>query len=267
MFRIAFLATTIATVLVASAISTVGQAQSSGWGWGTLTGQFVYDGPVPAVRYLPTSGLDVEFLWSIPHVVDERLIVDPDSSGIKNVVVFARKVSRIHPSYEAPDARSRTMEIRDCVFRPHVLVTDVTQAITLRNADPIVHTGTILLRLEPSINILLGPGGEIHHSFWRHTDVPIAVKCHLCPWTRAYVWPRENPYFAVTDENGRFEIPNLPAHEEIEFQVWHEDSWEPLGRLPAKPQWEDGRFRATVPDGGIRDLGTIEVAPSAFRTK
>ena len=38
----------------------------------------------------------------------------------------------------------------------------------------------------------------------------------------AYMLPRENGYFAVTDAEGRFEIANLPAGEPLEFQVWHE---------------------------------------------
>ena len=32
---------------------------------------------------------------------------------------------------------------------------------------------------------------------------------------------RPNPYFAVSDAKGNFEIKDLPAGE-LEFQVWHE---------------------------------------------
>ena len=38
----------------------------------------------------------------------------------------------------------------------------------------------------------------------------------------AYMLPRKNGYFAVTDADGTFEIANVPAGEQLEFQVWHE---------------------------------------------
>ncbi len=35
---------------------------------------------------------------------------------------------------------------------------------------------------------------------------------------------RDKGYFAVTNEQGEFEIPNLPAGVELEFRVWQEKS-------------------------------------------
>ena len=41
---------------------------------------------------------------------------------------------------------------------------------------------------------------------------------------KAYMLPRENGYFAVSADDGSFEIANLPAGEELEIQVWHESA-------------------------------------------
>ena len=33
---------------------------------------------------------------------------------------------------------------------------------------------------------------------------------------------RKNAYFAISGDDGSFEIPNLPAGVPLEFRVWHE---------------------------------------------
>ena len=41
---------------------------------------------------------------------------------------------------------------------------------------------------------------------------------------KARLLVRPDPYFAVSDKDGNFEIKNLPAGTELEFQVWQEKS-------------------------------------------
>ena len=50
----------------------------------------------------------------------------------------------------------------------------------------------------------------------------MVVNCSIHPWMKAWVLPRENPYFDVSKTDGSFEIANLPAGVELEFSVWHE---------------------------------------------
>jgi hypothetical protein len=65
----------------------------------------------------------------------------------------------------------------------------------------------------------------------------------------------------VTKADGSFEIPNLPAGEKVEFQVWHEKQ----SKLAAKPEWAQGRFTVTIPKDDVLDLGQIQVAPGALQ--
>jgi hypothetical protein len=47
------------------------------------------------------------------------------------------------------------------------------------------------------------------------------VKCDAHKWMRAYVFAARNPYVALTDKNGRFEITDiLPGKYTV--LVWHE---------------------------------------------
>ena len=86
----------------------------------------------------------------------------------------------------------------------------------------------------------------------------------------AYLFTRENGYFAVTAPDGSFEIPNLPAGEKLEIQVWHEHASGGKGALfVSTPQgkelnWTDkGRFVITLEEDETREL-PIVVPASAF---
>ena len=92
-------------------------------------------------------------------------------------------------------------------------------------------------------------------------SAPQAATCSIHPWMKAYIIARDDPYFAVTGADGSFEIKNLPAGEDVEFQVWHEGA--PAG-LEAKAGWGKGRFKLKLPADGEQDLGTIEVPATAF---
>ena len=49
----------------------------------------------------------------------------------------------------------------------------------------------------------------------------MSVVCNIHPWMKAYFFVLDHPYFAVTDEKGRFEIQGLPAGE-YTLSAWHE---------------------------------------------
>jgi hypothetical protein len=60
----------------------------------------------------------------------------------------------------------------------------------------------------------------------------------------AYLLPRKNGYYAVTDAEGKFTIPNVPAGEPLEFQVWHESGSAAGNGLVGTPEAKDVKFSA-----------------------
>jgi hypothetical protein len=49
----------------------------------------------------------------------------------------------------------------------------------------------------------------------------IEIKCDIHPWMRAYLGVFDHPYFALSGEDGRFALEDLPPGE-YTVQVWHE---------------------------------------------
>ena len=77
---------------------------------------------------------------------------------------------------------------------------------------------------------------------------------------KGYVLPRDNPYFAVSGADGKFEIKDLPVGK-LEFQVWQEKA----GNFKdyTTGGWKSGRFEFDI-KAGDNDLGTIKFDPKLF---
>ena len=73
------------------------------------------------------------------------------------------------------------------------------------------------------INPIIPANGEIKQPFPKEERLPVKASCSIHPWMNGIVVIKDSPYMAVTDENGKFAIENLPEGE-WEFQVWHESA-------------------------------------------
>lgn len=233
-------------------------------GWATLNGRFTYDGAPPAAKYLDTAGKDSE-VCAKHKIPDESLLIDSASKGIANAVVFARKTSRVHESHKQAVKEDVVFDQKDCVFLSHVLPVRVGQTVVIKNSDPIGHNTKITTQADLDINPLLPPNEQLKQKFSRLQNMPVPVGCNIHPWMKAYILPRNDSYVAVSRADGSFEIANLPAGEEIEFQVWHDRGAGPQGAFEAKKGWAKGRFKLTLKAEETKDLGTIAGSPRAIR--
>ena len=100
--------------------------------------------------------------------------------------------------------------------------------------------------------------------------MPTMVTCNIHPWMKAYAVFRKDGYVAVSAADGTFTIPDLPAGELLEMQVWHERSSGPNGALgldnPALKWTPKGRFQIQLTPDEVKDIGTLEVPASALGT-
>jgi hypothetical protein len=239
-----------------------GEDATTGTGWGGLKGKFVYDGDAPTLPMISTGGKDADMCGD--SVPDLSLVVDPASKGISNIVVFARKVSRVKDA-ETPTAEA-LFDQKHCLFLTHVLTARTGQPVKILNSDPKAHNTAGNPQGDAGFNPQLPGGGSTTVSFKRPQNTPFPVTCSIHPWMRGYMFPRADSYVAVSGADGSFEIKDLPAGENIEFMVWHEKVGGGAGGgLVAKSGWNGGRFKLTIPVDGVEDLGELKVPPSAFQ--
>jgi hypothetical protein len=242
-------------------------AQPQGTGWATLRGKFLYQGDAPARQPISITKEPEICAPGGGAVLDEILLVDAQTGGIQNVVVFLRRASRVHDS-ATPNAEQVDFDQKDCLFTTHVQPMLVGQTLNLLNSDPTGHNASID---QYGFNQLIPANASLAYAPPSEAPFPVSVTCSIHPWMLAYVMPRDNGYFAVTGPDGSFEIANVPAGEELEFQVWHENATGPGGGLvldtPEAKQlgWTSrGRFNMTLEENAQREL-ELSVPGTAFQ--
>lgn len=242
---------------------TGGSSASTGTGWGTLTGRFVFVGTPPDAKQLVVDKDTAVCTAEGRKLFDRSLQVDDSTGGLANVVVFARKVGRVKDR-EIP-VEPLVFDQKACEFLTPVFAARVGQPIDVRNSDPIGHNTNVS---GTSFNQLIPAGEGTLFTPSRETGMPIMVTCNIHPWMKAYAVFREDGYVAVSAADGTFSIPDLPAGEEVELQVWHERSAGPNGALAADRadlDWSaKGRFTVIIDADQTKDLGEIEIQASAL---
>lgn len=146
----------------------------------------------------------------------EDLVVDPDTRGLRHVIVALADV----PPDRVPTAPPDTLVLdnRDCRFVPHAAVLTMGSTVVSTNSDPTLHNVHFYGPLRS--NIALPVQGMRATRTVRRTGM-LAVKCDVHGWMQAYIRVDDHPFHAVTDGDGRFRIDGIPPGE-YTLEFWHE---------------------------------------------
>jgi hypothetical protein len=186
-------------------------------------------------------------------------IVGADKS-VANVVVWLRAPSGHY--FKIPDElRHRTdkvtMDQPFCAFQPHVVAINPSsydpqtkkqvktgQVFVVNNDAPINHNtawkGNPLLN--PGKNEILKPKNAnpmtIEAKPSRDNQAGgedlLMINCDIHKWMNARAVVLDNPYYAVTKEDGTFEIKNAPAEADVTLTWWHESMGDTLKSAKTK---------------------------------
>jgi plastocyanin len=197
--------------------------------WVTLKGRVRLTAAPEPKKIDPSA--DKEHCLKDGPLVDSALIVNPKSKGVKNVVVWLRPDStdrkerfpqaKIHPDLLTPKAKHHVIDQPCCQFEPRILAARVGDTLEVKNSAPVAHNINFSSDAE-QFNVTMQPGTS------RKSDrtlelqtAPILFKCDIHPWMQGRVRVFDHPYFAITDDDGNFEIKNIPAGK-WRIVYWHE---------------------------------------------
>lgn len=241
----------VATLMIASS--------AHAEGWGTVKGTIVWGDKTIPPKTKAKVDKDQAHCLSKGDIFTNDLVVNPKNKGVRWVLVYLGdpKDARnpefkppIHPSHKMKP----TVEIDQpcCVFEPRVLGLQVGQTLTVKNPAPIQHNFAITsLGGGPTVNPLIPPGGQSVVKGFVGTKVPTPYSCSIHGWMKGYIGVFNHPYFAVTDENGNFEIKNAPAGK-FRLVMWQEKA----GWVVMKSPKDIGKM-IEVKDGGTTDVGKV----------
>jgi plastocyanin len=158
----------------------------------------------------------------------------------RDAVVY---IDKIPGKQFAPPSRPVTLDQKNLTFVPHVLPVLAGTRVAFPNSDEIRHN---VFSPTPSSRFTLGTyaSGESRYQVFDKPG-PVTLLCNVHAEMSAYVIVVETPYFATTDKEGKFTIPNVPSGRYV-LRAWHERS---------KP----GLKEIDVPEDGVIDVGTFEL--------
>ncbi len=218
----------------------------------TLKGKFVFDGEPPK-RVELTCGpagqinKDVQTCCQVKHF-DDSLVVNKEGE-IANIIVWLRTSKVKVPEEIAAEHKEPVLlDNKNCKFEPRVVGLVRGQKLVVGNADNVGHnTNIAALQFNP----IVPAGQKVESEAKIIPPLPSQVSCNIHPWMTAWVLVRPDPFFAISSEDGTFEIKGLPAGKELEFQVWQEKSgYVTAVKLNNKATtWGRGRFTQKLKTG------------------
>ncbi|MCC9640927.1 methylamine utilization protein [Rhodopirellula sp. JC740] len=230
---------------------------------GTLKMRFVYDAPTVPKLDLIDPNKDVDFCGK-HDIPNEKLIVDADSKGIKNVLVYVY-TGRGGTKLDDVPAKNETLTLanRDCRFEPHYVIAQTGDTLKITNPDPVGHNANLNFFANKAENLMIPAQAEKEVALEKPEPAAIPVECNIHPWMRAYVVVLEHPYAAVSSEDGTLVIEGLPTGD-VTFRVSHEAGKIDEVKIDGKKEsWRRSRFELDIKPG-MNDLGDIMVAGDAL---
>ena len=180
------------------------------------------------------------------HKPFQALILGP-SKGVKGTVVALEGVER---GKRAPELE---LDNAKCLFVPHVSAVMAGAKVRIRNSDPVLHNTHGFHERLTVFNIALPTKDQIVDVTQRIKKPGVVeVVCDAHTHMRAWMVVRDNPYFAVSDDDGRFRIDDIPPGR-YRVTAWHE-GWLVTGKdKDGRPLYDPPRVltqEVTVPARG-----------------
>jgi hypothetical protein len=222
----------------AKTASTPAAAPQGPHGTASISGKVTFEGKPPAPEKINLTS-DPKCVEAHPDGLVRSLIQVKDG-GLKDVLVSVK--SGLAGSYPAP-TQPATLDQRGCDYTPRMVVVQVDQPLLITNDDDTLHNVHPRPQINEEFNVGQPDRGMQQTEKFKKPELLIPVGCDVHPWMRAWISVVSNPFWALTKDDGSFEIKGLPAGS-YEVEVAH-------GKLPPVTR------RLELKDG---EAATLDVA-------
>jgi len=178
----------------------------------TLQGRILYRGPIPPAETQAieqdkeTCGTSKQ---SFPVTVSSK-------GGLFQAVVSVEGLSGSPNTQKHPPLLIKNDL---CQFQPHIALGSVKQPLEVQNLDPILHNTHIRTEKRAFFNVVLLSKSQGIKKVLKEPGL-MTISCNKHPFMMGYVQVFDHPYFAITDSQGAFSIPNLPPGTH-RLSIWH----------------------------------------------
>jgi plastocyanin len=150
----------------------------------------------------PACSLSADANYSEQYVVKDGMV--------QNVFVYVKDGlgNRVYPAPSTPVV----LDQKGCRYVPHVIGVQVGQPVEFTNSDPTMHNihTTAETPVNPEVDISQPPKGGTTQRVFVKPELMVPVRCNNHPWMNAFINVSPNPFYAISDGDGHFEIRGLP---------------------------------------------------------
>jgi hypothetical protein len=174
---------------------------------GTISGTIHFSGKMPAPVQIDMAQ-DPACNFGATNFTEQYVGKD---GNLGNVFVYVKDGlgNKIYPAPSTPVV----IDQKGCRYMPHVVGTMVGQSISLTNSDPTMHNIHMLPAVggNQTVDISQPPNGGTESRVFSQPELMMPVRCNNHPWMQAFISVVGNPFYAVSDGEGHFEIKGLPT--------------------------------------------------------
>ncbi len=155
---------------------------------------------------IPWTSLLLFLLWPAAHALAGTVTGTVKVNGLRspaNILIYLNKAPQ--PVVDLSGARF-TMDQQNLTFIPQVLPVPVGATVLFPNNDKVDHNIFSLSRTK-AFNLGSYQPGE-HRTVVFDQPGIVELRCDVHAEMQAVIMVMKNPYFGVTDEQGRFTIPD-----------------------------------------------------------
>ena len=186
---------------------------------GDVKGTVVLDGAAPKNEAIKMNADPVCVKENKSPQFQETYVVASDGKSLGNVFVYVKDGLGSYV-FDTPTETAK-IDQKECRYHPHVFGMRVGQPLEILNSDPTLHN----IHALPKGNQEFNTGQPIQGMKTTHKftakEVMVPFKCDVHGWMNAYVGVLDHPYYAVTDNDGKFELKSLPPGT-YTIEAWHE---------------------------------------------
>ena len=206
---------------------------------GTLSGSVTMKGKVPDPRFFPLiASPNIEYCTRISNGRGHRILFDftvSKSRGLKDTVIKLTGVPKGKPFTTGV----QKVVMDRCHTPNYTIGVRNGETLLVENTDPIIHEVVtyeftnrgVDQRSHRPVN---AHTSQIRSAFVKRGTEEFLLKCNLHPFLQTRGLMVDNPYYAITDEEGRFSIKDIPPGT-YEVVAWHPFIPNQVGTITIEP--------------------------------
>ena len=173
-----------------------------------IMGKVQFDGQVPrrdnGEQRLKKVNMNADPICGKAHsraVYKESFLVNAENY-LQNVMVW---INNPKHSREIPETAIELDQI-GCTYVPHITGIMKGQELLIKNSDKTLHNIHSMSEINSAFNFAMPAKSDPSSKKFDKNEDPFYIKCDVHPWMKSWVIVLDNPYWAVTNSDGDYEM-------------------------------------------------------------